>query len=150
MVLRSCWWEGFCSLLFFPRFTSYRGWGEGEDHNGLSATSFSIHKEPACQCRRFLPWVRKIPWRKKWQPTPVFLPGKSHGQRSLVGHGPWNLKRVRHDLVTKQQQKPDNMWLTLENSADFVDLLGMSQKGWNNRRSQNVSPARSPQHGYTD
>ena len=46
-----------------------------------------------------------------------------------MGHGPWNRKRVRHDLVTKQQQKPDNMWLTLENSADFVDLLGMSQKG---------------------
>ena len=42
------------------------------------------------QCRRpgFDPWVRKIPWRRKWQPTPVFLPGKSHGQRSLVGCGP--------------------------------------------------------------
>ena len=47
-------------------------------------------KEPACQCRRhkrckFNPWVGKIPWRRAWQPTPVFLPGKSHGQRSLVG-----------------------------------------------------------------
>ena len=40
-----------------------------------------------CQCRRrgFDPWVGKIPWRKKWQPMPVLLPGKSHGQRSLVG-----------------------------------------------------------------
>ena len=38
------------------------------------------------------------------QPTPVFLPGKSHGQRSLAGYRLWNLKRVRHDLVTKQQQ----------------------------------------------
>jgi len=40
------------------------------------------------QCRRlgFDPWVRKIPWRRKWQPTPVFSPGKSHGQRSLVGY----------------------------------------------------------------
>ena len=36
-----------------------------------------------------------------WQPTPVFLPGKSHGQRSLVGYSPWGHKRVRHDLVTK-------------------------------------------------
>ena len=35
------------------------------------------------------PWVRKIPWRRKWQPTPVFLPGKFHGQRSLVGYSPW-------------------------------------------------------------
>ena len=48
--------------------------------------------------------VRKIPWRRKWQPTPVFLPGESHGQRSLEGSSPWGCKRVRHDLVTKQQQ----------------------------------------------
>ena len=34
-------------------------------------------------------WVEKIPWRRKWQPTPVFLPGKFHGQRSLVGYSPW-------------------------------------------------------------
>ena len=37
----------------------------------------------------FNPWVRKILWKRKWQPTPVFLPGKSHGQRTLVGHSPW-------------------------------------------------------------
>ena len=46
----------------------------------------------ACQCRRyrifgFNPWVGKITWRRKWQPTPVFLHGKSHGRRSLVGYG---------------------------------------------------------------
>ena len=54
-------------------------------------------KESACQCRRhkrhkFDPWVRKIPWRKGWQPTPVFLPGKSHGQKSLVGYSLWGHK----------------------------------------------------------
>ena len=61
-------------------------------------------KQSACQCRsyRFDPWVGKIPWRRKWQPSPVFLPGKSHGQRSLAGYSPWDL-RVGHDLVTKQQ-----------------------------------------------
>ena len=37
----------------------------------------------------FNPWVRKIPWRRKWQPTPVFSPGESHGQRNLVGYSPW-------------------------------------------------------------
>ena len=37
------------------------------------------------QRRGFHPWVRKIPWRRAWQPTPVFLPGESHGQRSLYG-----------------------------------------------------------------
>ena len=42
-------------------------------------------KESACHCRRcsFHPWAGKIPWRRKWQPPPVFLPGESHGQRSL-------------------------------------------------------------------
>ena len=50
-------------------------------------------KEPTCQCRRhkryrFDPWVGKIPWRREWQPTPVFLPGESHRQRSLVGYSP--------------------------------------------------------------
>ena len=54
----------------------------------------SVAKKPACQCRRrgFDPWSRKMPWRRKWQPTPVFLPGKSHGQRSLVGYSPWGHK----------------------------------------------------------
>ena len=63
-------------------------------------------QESACQPRRlrFNPWVRKIPWRRKWQPTPVLLPGKSHGQRSLMGYSPWGCKRLRHDLATKQQQ----------------------------------------------
>ena len=37
---------------------------------------------------RFNPWVRKIPWRRAWQPSPVFLPGESHGQRSLAVYGP--------------------------------------------------------------
>ena len=51
-------------------------------------------KEPTCQYRRhkrcrFHPWARKIPWRRAWQPTPVFLPGESHGQRSLVGYSLW-------------------------------------------------------------
>ena len=39
-------------------------------------------------------WVRKVPWRIKWQPTAVFLPGKSHGQRSLVGYSPWGQKEL--------------------------------------------------------
>ena len=52
-------------------------------------------KEPACQCRRceFASLVGKIPWRRKWPPTPVFLPGKSHGQRSLAGYSPCGRKK---------------------------------------------------------
>ena len=64
------------------------------------------NKESACQRRRFRfdPWDGKIPWRRKWQTTPVSLPAKSCGQRSLVGYSPWSHKRVRQDLLTKQQQ----------------------------------------------
>ena len=40
------------------------------------------------------PWVRKIPWRRKWQPIPVFLPGESHGQRSLASYSPWGCKEL--------------------------------------------------------
>ena len=74
--------------LLFVSYTSVLGF--------LSASG----KEPTCQYRRqkrtgFDPWVRKIPWRRKWQlalPFMVFLSGESHGQRSLEGYGPWGHK----------------------------------------------------------
>ena len=58
-------------------------------------------KESTCQHRRherrgFDLWVGKIPWSRKWQLTPVFLPGKFHGQRNLVGYSPWDCKRIGH------------------------------------------------------
>ena len=71
-------------------------------------------KQSACWCRRhgFNPWVGKIPWKRKWQPTPVFLLGESHGQRSLAGYGPWGRKRVGHtewlnNNSPKQINKPN-------------------------------------------
>ena len=42
----------------------------------------------------FDPWVGKIPWRRQWHPTPVLLPGKSHGRRSLAGYSPWGHKEL--------------------------------------------------------
>ena len=68
-------------------------------------------KESTCQCKRctFDPWVRKIPWRRKWQPTPVFLAGKFHGQRSLVDtvHGgaeSWTGQDIcKYQLVRKTE-----------------------------------------------
>ena len=55
-------------------------------------------KEPVCQPRYkrrgFNSWVGKIPWRRKWQPTPVFLPGEPHGQRSLADYSPWGCKEL--------------------------------------------------------
>ena len=64
-----------------------------------------VANEPSCQCRRhkrceFDPWVGKIPWRRAWQPTPVFLPGESHGQRSLAGCSPWGHKELDTTEVT--------------------------------------------------
>ena len=47
-----------------------------------------------------VPASRKMPWRRKWQPTPVFLPGESHGQRSLVGYSPWGLKELETTEAT--------------------------------------------------
>jgi len=62
-------------------------------------------KEPTYQCRRrkrrrLDPWVRKIPWRRAWQPTPVFLPGEAHGQRSRAGYIPWGCKESDTTEVT--------------------------------------------------
>ena len=71
-----------------------------------------VVKNPPTNARRrrhgFDPWVGKIPWRRKWQPTPVFLAGKFHGQRSLVGYSPWG-HRVRHDLETNNSMT----WLSV-------------------------------------
>ena len=58
------------------------------------------------------PWVGKIPWIRKWQPTPVFLTGKSPGQRSLVGYNPWG-RRVRQDLGTNTTSQYQHMHVAL-------------------------------------
>ena len=71
----------------------------------------NLGKESPFQCRRWGLdlWLRKIPWRRKFLPNPVLLPGKSDGQRwwadySLVGYSPWGHKRVGHDLATKPEK----------------------------------------------
>ena len=56
----------------------------------LEAQWLGIHRQ--CRSCRFSYWVGKISWRREWQPTPVFLPGKFHGQRSLAGYSPWGCK----------------------------------------------------------
>ena len=61
----------------------------------------------------FDPWVGKIPCRREWQPALVFLSGKSHGQRSLLGYSSRSCKRVKHNLVTKQQQQGRQMNINL-------------------------------------
>ena len=94
-------------LGLIPRLGRSAGEGKGHplQYSGLESSMDCImgfpvgasSKEPACQrwsCKRpgFNPCFRKIPWRRKWQPTPVSLPGESHAQRSLVGYSPWGRK----------------------------------------------------------
>ena len=69
-------------------------------------TGGSVVKESLCQCRRhrrcrFDPWIGKIFWRRKGQSTLVFMPGKSHGQRSLAGYSPWGCKETRLSTHTQ-------------------------------------------------
>ena len=61
----------------------------------------------------FYPWVGKIPWRRKWQPTPAFMPGKFYGQRSLVGYSPWGCKEpdVTECVHTMLSSKANTKWL---------------------------------------
>ena len=66
----------------------------------------TVKNLPAMQETQVPSLVGKIPWRRAWQPTPVFLLGESHGQRSLAGCSPWGCKRVGLNSATKQQQQP--------------------------------------------
>ena len=88
----SLWYAGIllqCRLLLFP-------WWLSSEESACNAGDQGLI--------RFDPWVRKMPWRREWHPPPpVFLPGESHGQRSLAGYSPWGLESVGHDLATKQQ-----------------------------------------------
>ena len=67
---------------------------------------------PSRRCRRgrFNPWVGKIPWRRKQQPTPVFLPGEFHGQGSLEGYSPWGRKEL--DMTERLNTYPPTAWAT--------------------------------------
>ena len=67
-----------------------------KDLAGASLVAQKVKNLPTTQetCLGFSSWIVKIPWRRAWQPTPVFLPGKFHGQRILVGYSPWGHKEL--------------------------------------------------------
>ena len=102
------------SLFLSPRLSPHTSYVRQEDwnKNGQNSKNSGLPrqftgKDSTCQCRRcrFHPWAGKIPWRRKWQPTPGFLPGKSHGQRSLAGYSPWGHKESETAEQLKQQQQ---------------------------------------------
>ena len=75
----------------------------------------SVYKESICTARRpsFDPWVWRIPWRRKWQPTPVFLSGESHRQRRLADYNPWSHKELdttKWLIHHHHQRKSPNLW----------------------------------------
>ena len=90
------WWTWNCVVFLSCSENSYMLFGPVIPHlkiftkRIIGLPRWYSGKEPTCQHRRcrFDPWVRKIPWRRKWKPTPVFLPGKFHEQRSLAGYSP--------------------------------------------------------------
>ena len=92
-----CLGHGHCSVPSTESGTQEMPWKPLLNRRALSGFSggSAVEKLPANARRpRFHPCVQKIPWRRKWQPTPIFLPGKSHGQRSLAGCSPWGCKEL--------------------------------------------------------
>ena len=92
-------------------------------------------EESACYSKKlgFDPWVSKIPWRREWQPPPVFMPRESHGQRSLTDYSPWGPKE---SYTTK--------WLTLLTSSKGYILYEMNlfvENSWNDKiiEMENIS-----------
>ena len=98
--------------------------------HSLVAPSSSVVKRIRLQCRRhrFNLWVGKIPWRKKWQPPPVFLPGKSHAQRSLVGYGPWGHRESERTQQLNSNNKVDKGQMYISYKSQYYILYVFSEK----------------------
>ena len=128
----------------------------GERNLGVNTSAhcviywFSGKKSP-CQYRRprFNPCIGRSPWRGKWQPSPVFLPEKSHGPRSLVGCSPWTCKRVRHSLVTKQQHF-DRGWDGWMASLTQWTRVWVNSRSWQWTRKPGVLQSKGSQRVERD
>ena len=114
-------------LLFFPTLTVLLK-GIAFPHGPFGLPWWLSGKESTCQFRerRFDSWVGKIPWRRKWQPTPVFLSGKPHGQRSLVGYSPWGHKESD---TTEQLSNSNNLDLLLVETLDNICKIPIGKSG---------------------
>ena len=86
VLTRSTWLVIVRSLV--PTFWAFPGGASGKCRFTTKPRHLPV--QVRCKTRQFHPWVEKIPWRRKWQLTPAFLPGESHGQRSLKGYRPWS------------------------------------------------------------
>ena len=113
-------------------------------------------KESACQCGRcwFDSWVRKIPWRREWQPTPVFLPGKSHGQRSLERYGPRGCResdtsehacmQTSHQTPLRLGRHPGNFLARVQPTLKFLPQWILGRGKFQNSLTNKSSPSSCP------
>ena len=101
--------------------------------------------------------IRKILWRRKWQPTPVFLPGKSHGQRRLAGHSPWGCKQSdmtwRLNTTTTMMKRPWSLFTLLQSKekdlSRVTHLFVRSRKQQRDKRQGAASNKSVTQRWYT-
>ena len=113
------WW---CESLLPITLTRVRGrWLQV----GASLVAQMVKLLPAMWGPGFDPWLGKIPWRRKWQSTPVFLPGKFHGWRSLVGYSPWD-RRVGHDWATSLTLMFSTQIFTIVQLLSHIQLFATS------------------------
>ena len=129
-------------------------WSEWHRELRIETTQFFVwlprrlsDKESACQCKRgrFSPWVGEILWRKKWQPTPVFLPGKSHGQRNLAACSPRGGKESdtteqpsthAHSSSYSCEQELPGVIKTWGWNSDVAELKASGAKAFRSRTSE--------------
>ena len=101
---RATWWNSWGCLLFSTVWRGQELYRDASSHNMSGAiheasqvaqwNPLPMQETQRCMRHRFDPWLRKIPWRREWLPTPGFLPGEFHGQRSLMGYRPWGHKEL--------------------------------------------------------
>ena len=85
------------------------------------------------------PWVGKVPWRRKWQPTPVFLPGQAHRQRSPMGYNPCGYPRVGYSLVPKPL--PSCLKYILgEKNTKILEGKPLERLGWIKKKEEICVP----------
>ena len=121
--LLHCIWYAFilhCILCWLSR------WLSGKESNHQAGDMGSIH-----------PWVGKIPWRRKWQPTPLFMPGKLYGQRSLVSYSPWHSLATEHHHHTMYYTGATLYWKWVnkftQSCLPFCDPMDCSLPGSSDR-----------------
>ena len=115
-------------------------WEQAKDRIYLFTPKFpsgASDKESTCQCRRckrlrFYPWVGKITWSRKWRRTPVVLPAKFHGQRSLVGYSPWDQKELDTTEQTHIHTHTHTFYIWHSILNTLSKLLDGAAKIWQN------------------